>query len=577
MTGGEVLVRALAAEGVELAFGIPGGEMLPFLEAMDRLECGVAYVGVRHEQAAAFMADAATRVSGKPAVACGTVGPGFVNMLAGTCAAWADNVPVLLVHPVHDRVFEDHGRYQSDIDQLAMARPVVKYQKNVDDPDRVAWAVRKCFKALHSGRPGPVQLEVREDAFHGETSPRGRVVLPPERYRATDPPAGNPAAVNAACELLLEAQRPLVVSGGGVTLAGCWNDLRALCVDYRLPVGTTFRGMGTASTDVDVYVGATVGTGGMLKAAREADVVLALGTKFSYVLAYGQAPVWNPDAKLIQVDVDPQMLGKNRPVDVAILGDVGVVLKQLRSNLMARGVASGTAIGDPGWLPALREAREQNVKAVWREMTSDKVPILPQRLVHDFFEFLQPEDVVALDGGDVVNFALSQIDYVKPRGPRTVLHSSGFGHLGTAIPYAIGAKLAAPERDVYFLTGDGSYLFSIGELDTAVRYRVPFVGVVADNQAWGMIKNKERRTWGRKRGYFCVDLPSDDACSNYVRITEGFGCHAESVVEPSEIKPALQRALDWSKANERPAVVVVPVKFVEPANASLLASLRKLM
>ncbi len=452
-----------------------------------------------------------------------------------------------------------------------MARPVVKYQKNIDDPNRILWGVQKCFKELFAGRPNPVQFEVREDAFYGEVEDYGQELLPPSKYRNIEPPAGNPKLIQQACDLFEKAKRPLIISGGGVTLSGAWGPLQKLSLEFGIPCGTTFRGIGTMSSEHETYVGATVGTGGMMKAAREADFILAIGCKFSYVLAYGKAPIWNPDAQLVQIDIDPQMIGKNRPVTVGILGDAGVVLDQIYSNLTVRGLGKGLGM-DPGWLPSLQEARKENIAAVSNDMNSDKIPATPQRAINELLKFMKPEDILILDGGDMVTFTLSQIDYAGSRDPRTVLHSTGFGHLGTAIPYAIGAKLAAPQKRVFFITGDGSFLFHIEELDTAVRYKVPFVGVVADNQAWGMIKNREKREWGRKRGSFCVDLPNDENCSNYVKIAQSFGCHAEQVETPDGIQEALQRAVD----SGRPAIIVVPIKFMEPANASLLASMRRL-
>lgn len=568
MLGGEALLKALEQEEIEFVFGIPGGEFLPFLEAVDRVETSLAYIGVRHEQAAGFMADAVARVTGKPAVACGTVGPGLTDLLPGIDAAWADNIPLLVVHPTQDLKFEDHHRLQGGIDQLTLLRPLVKYQKSIADPNRIIWAAQKCFKELFSGRPNPVQLEIREDAFYGEVEEYGQVALPPSKYRNTAPPAGNPKLVNQAVELLMHAERPLIVAGGGVNSSGAFTILQDLASLHNLPVGTTVMGIGAAG-NIDQYVGATVGSPGLLKAAREADTVLALGCKFSYTMAYGKPPIWNPDARLIQVDIDPQMIGKNRPVTVGLLGDISVVLEQIRMNMQARGVSS---LGDPKWLPALHEARQMGIDALKSKMTSSRTPILPQRLIADLLDFMDPTDILCLDGGDTATFTVSQIDYTKRRAPRTVLTSIGFGHLGTAIPYAIGAKLARPEKRVFFFTGDGSFLFNIQELDTAVRYQTPFVGVVADNCAWGMIKNKEKSVWGRKRGSFCVDLPTSERVSNYVKIAEGFGCHAERVTEPDEIGPALQRAVD----SKLPAILHVPIKFAQPANAKILGSLRNL-
>ncbi len=567
--GGEMLVKALEAEGIEWVFGIPGGEFLPFLEAIDRLETRITYVGTRHEQACGHMADAVARVTGKPAVACATVGPGLTHLIPGVDSAWADNIPMLVVHPSQSPKFEDHHRLQGGIDQLTLLRPLVKYQKHIDNPNRIVWAAQKCFKELFSGRPGPVQLEVREDAFYGEVEDYGQVVLPPEKYRSIEPPAGNPKLIERACEILSKAQRPLIISGGGVTISGRWDILQKLSLEFEIPCATTFMGIGTMSTHHPTYVGATVGSSGVFKAVHDADVILALGCKFSYVMAYGKSPVYNPDAQLIQVDIDPQMIGKNRPVALGILGDVGVVLQQIYDCLKQRKTGK---ISAATWMPSLLEARKSGIDSMRGKTTSDRTPIPPQRVINDLLNFMKPSDILCIDGGDTAVFTMAQIDNTKPRDPRTVLMSIGFGHLGTAIPYAIGAKLAKPDKRVFFITGDGSYLFNIHELDTAIRYETPFVGVVLDNCAWGMIKNRIKAEWGRKRTSFCVDLPETEECSNYVRITQGFGAYSERVTDPAEITPALQRAVD----SRKPAVIVVPIEFVEPANSSLLKSLGKL-
>jgi len=569
INGGEMLVKALEAEGIEWVFGIPGGEFLPFLEAIDRMETRITYIGTRHEQACGHMADAVARVTGKPAVACVTVGPGVTHLIPGVDSAWADNIPMLVIHPSQGPKFVDHHRLQGGVDQLTLLQPLVKYQKHIADPNRVVWAAQKCFKALFNGRPCPVQLEVSEDAFYGEVEDYGQVMFPPQRYWSLEPPAGNPKLIEQACDILRKAQRPLLVSGGGVTMSGSWDTLHKLSLDFDIPCGTTFMGIGTMSSNHPTYVGATIGSPGLLKAAREADVIVALGCKFSYVMGYGKAPLWNPDAQIIQVDVDPQMIGKNRPVALGILGDVGVVLQQLYDCLQRR---KAGRVSDTAWLPSLLEARKQGIESLRAKMTSDRQPILPQRVIHDLLDFIEPNDILCIDGGDTATFTISQIDFTKPRDPRTVLMSVGMGHLGTAIPYAIGAKLAKPDQRVFFITGDGSYLFNIHELDTAVRYNTPFVGVVMDNYAWGMVKNRIKSQWGRKRSSFCVDLPETEECSNYVRITQGFGAYAERVTTPAEITPALQRAID----SRKPAVIVVPVELAEPANASILRSLGKL-
>lgn len=563
--GGDVLVRALHAEGVEYVFGIPGGEFLPFLEALDRwgTKNGMKYIGVRHEQAAGHMADAYARASGKVGVCCATVGPGLTDLLPGIDSAYADNIKVLVINPQMEPKFEDHHRLQGDLDQLTLLRPLVKYQKHIADPNRIAWAAQKCFKELHSGRPNPVQLEVREDAFYSNVEDYGQVILEPHQYRAMQPPAGNPASVEKACDLLLKAEKPLIISGGGVASAGAFDQLQELSVKHGIPVATTIMGIGTISTNDETYIGTALLIGSVNRAAREADVVLGLGTKFSYTMGYGKSPLWNPDGKLIQVDIDPQMIGKNKPVEIGILGDCKVVLEQLITRLKSRGVGK---IGSDDWLSSLKEARKLAIDMVKAKMNSTKTPIHPLRVIADLTDFMNPEDILCVDGGDIQVLTNTHIDFIKHREPRTVISSIGMGHLGAGIPYAIGAKLAKPDARVFMITGDGSFLFNVQELDTAMKYGIPFVCVIADNCKWGMIAHAEKRSF-KKRQPFCVDI-----CSDYVNIAKGFGCYAERVDNAEDIKPALQRAVD----SGIPAVLQVPTKSVQPAGSKLIASLKKL-
>jgi acetolactate synthase-1/2/3 large subunit len=344
--------------------------------------------------------------------------------------------------------------------------------------------------------------------------------------------------------------------------------LQKLSVEFGIPCATTLMGTGTVSKNHPTYVGSTLASVGVFTAAKDADVILALGCKFSFLMGYGMAPFWNAGAQIVQVDIDPQMIGKNRPVAVGILGDLSVVLPQLYEGLVSRNCGK---IGDPTWLPSILQAQQANIATSIPKMTSEKVPILPQRVIHDLMEFMGPSDILCIDGGDIASLTLNQLE-TRHWEPRSVLMSGGFGHLGTAIPYAIGAKLAMPDRNVFFITGDGAFLFMIQELDTAVRYETSFVGVVADNSSWGMIKNREKREFGRKRAPFCVDLPETEDCSNYVKIAQAFGAYAERATDPAEITPTLQRAFD----SRKPAIVVVPIDFVEPPNSAILSSLGKL-
>ena len=564
--GGDALVMALHAEEVEYVFGVPGGEFLAFLEAMDRWGTphGMKYINCHHEQGAAHMADGYARSSGKIGVCCGTVGPGLLDLIPGIGPAWADNIPILVIHPQQGPKFADYNRLQGGLDQIGLLKPLTKYQKSESDPNRIIKATQKCFKELTTGRPQPVQLEIMEDAFWAQVEEYGQEVRKPREYRAVYPPQANAQSIKTAVKILSSAKNPLIVAGGGVLSSHAESTLQEFSLGWNIPCITTVMGIGSMSLLHETYIGASFNQSACIKAAQEADVILALGTKFSFTLGYGKAPLWNPEGKVIQVDLDPLMIGKNRLVEIGIIGDIGEVLHQLKSELTKQDISP---FDTTSWISQLLAAREEGKNMMKNRMNSDKIPIHPDRVIAEVYKFLNPEDILVVDGGDTAVLTLAQVDYHTSRQPRTYLQSIGSGHLGINIPYMIGAKLAHPDRKVFGITGDGAFLFNVQELNTAVRYNLPFVLVVIDNCSWGMIENVSIRKFGKNRGSYFCDLPSDCA-----KIAEGFGCYAERVEDPEQLRNSLDRAFNSNK----PAVIVVPTKKVAPTGTKLMAGFNEL-
>lgn len=561
INGGDVLIKALLKEGVEYMFGIPGGQFLNMYDAVYKWgqEEGIQTILFRHEQAAAHAADAYARVTNKPGVCFGTVGPGALHLVPGIGTAWSDNIPVLAIVPQVNSEFDDSFTLQGNLDQLTMFKPITKYQRSIRDINKIPDAVEKCFRHAVGGRPRPVLLEIFEDAFLEETNEEEINIPEPEKYRAKIKPGIDPNSINQALEMLLNAEKPVIISGGGVTLSEGWDELREFAEYFKIPVMTTHRGVGTISIDSECFIGSTITVSSALHAASNSDVVLALGCKFSYCMGHGDEPFWNDEQKLIQVDIDPSIIGRAKPITLGIVADCKIFLQQMLDAGKKR-----DKVESREWLESLKDLHEKYKKSIMRKAKKDKVPILPQRLIKELYEFMDEDAILIMDGGDIACFGLEQVNLHKPRKPLSTVQAIGMGHLGTAVPYCIGAKLGQPDKQVVALAGDGSFMINVQDLETASRLNLEnLIIVVANNNAWGMIKSGQKLFMGKR--YIDVDLPEFD----YGKCAEGFGCYGEVVTEPNEIKPALERA----KNSGKPAVLDVKIKFEIPDATKLMGSM----
>ncbi|MFX0139229.1 MAG: thiamine pyrophosphate-binding protein [Candidatus Hodarchaeota archaeon] len=565
MNGGDLLIKALLAENVRYIFGIPGGQLLTMYDAVYRFgrEEGLDSLMFQHEAGAAHACDAWARVTGFPAVCFGTVGPGALNLIAGVGAAWGDNIPMVVLVPQCGKAVKDRFTLQGGLDQITMYKPVTKYQKHVEDTEDIPDAVKKAFRETISGRPRPVFLEIQEDALFGKTDKK--FIFPnPESYRFMGRIAGDPNLIEQACELILKAEKPLMIAGGGVIRSEAWPEFQELSEYLGIAAGTTIQGIGSIPITSETALGSAVTS--MMQAITQTDVVLALGMKFSWAMGFGAEPFWNKKTKVIHVDIDPTIIGRNRPVDIGIVGDCKLVLQQMLKIIKQKAKKIETT---SDWVKSLRAARESNVKTLIKKASKEKTPMRPQSMLKKVFEFIDEDAILALDGGDLHVFAMEYIDIFKPRPPRATLTAGvGMGQLGTAIPYAIGAKLAAnhlgqPDRQVVTITGDGAFMINVQELATAKRYNLPIICVVGNNSAWGMIKSGQKLLMKKR----FIDVDFEDV--NYAEIAKGFGCYGERITDPNEIKPALQRALD----SKLPAVLDIIIAFETPEALTLMAQM----
>ncbi len=559
-TGGELLLRCLHAEGVRRLYAIPDGTYNIVLEALQRLgpELGIELVVPRHEAAAAHMADGETRVTGEPAVVMACAGPGAANLVSGVITAQAEGSPVVAITTTRRSEIAYPGSGAMQVaDQLAYFRPVVKWNAPVRERRRLPDLVRRAFRVARSGRPGPVHLDVPENVL-AERGPAE--VLGPDATtapaRALSVPA--PEALARAADWLVQAKLPNLHLGGGAVRAGAAAEARALAEHLGCPVTSAVAGRGLVAEDHELAVHPLCPAAALLH--RTADVVLAVGTRFGELDFWGRAPMWGspPAQRLIQVDVDADAMGLNRPVDLALVGDARETLAQLLVALRERSEPRA---------PHERMEELRRIQNDWRTSLDGAVadeerrPLLTGSLFRILDELLPRDAILAMDGGNTCMWA---VHHHLAREPRSLLWTANFGHLGTGLPYAIGAKLARPDRTVYCVTGDGAFGFHLQELETAVRQRAAVLVVVAVDGAWGMEKTSQNRIFGRSGDW----LGCDHAPVRYDRLAEAMGCHGEYVESAAEFRAAVPRA----RAAGRPAVVhaaVDPVANVDPPGTAL--------
>ena len=548
ITGGELLLRCLKEEGVSVLFGILDGSFNPFLAKLDAY--GMRFINPRHEAAAAHMAEAYARIQGKPAVVIGGIGPGAANMVSGVVTAYAEGSPLIVLSSQRRRniIYPDRGGSFQNVDLLGLYGPVTKWSAGVRQWRRLPELIRRAFREATSGRPGPVYLEIPEDITRGTGDPETVEIWPPGRYRAGHLGAGDTEQIAKAADVLAAAERPLLHAGVGVSWGAAWEEFVALADHLAAAMTTSLGARGVVPEDHPRYFHPL--NRGALEAARtEADVVLAVGSRLGELENWGREPSWGDPAvqKLIQIDADPAAIGLNRPVDVAIVGDARPVLGALLAAVQERIAAREEHAGFQTYRELTQDWQEQ----IQTSLYADEGLINPGRLVQVAREYFPRDAITVMDGG---NTSLWTACFNPILAPRSYVYTAKFGHLGTGLPYAIGAKLAAPERPVYLITGDGALGFNIQELETARRYGANIVVIVNCDRGWGMERSSQ----------LFAQLGDMVECdfypgTRYDLVAQAFGCHGELVEDPDQLLPSLERAA----ASGKPALIQA---VVEPMN-----------
>jgi acetolactate synthase-1/2/3 large subunit len=507
----------LKNEGVRYLFTLSGGHIAPIYDGC--VDLGIDVIDFRHEQAATHCADGWARVTLQPGIAAVTAGPGVTDSVTGIANAYYANSPVL-VFSGKNPIFEFEMGSLQEMDQLAIVRSITKWAKTCYDTRRLADYTTAALRHATSGRPGPVFLDIPLDVQFNSWPPGVEV---PVNYRTRARPLGDPDLVKRAAALLKDAEHPVIFAGAGVRWSGAHVALRELAGAVKAPVFLNSLGRGCLPADHPYFFSAA-----RKFALGQCDVLLALGVDWDFRLGFGQNN-FAPGMRVIQVDVDASHIGRNRPVEVGIVGDPGAVMEQLMEE--NAGLAD-----EPQWTARVRE-EETRIKAGAEEgMSSEASPIHPQRFAREIRDFVDRDAIVVGDGGDIVGISASIINAYQPGH---WLDPGPFGCLGVGPSFAIAAKLAEPDKQVLIVYGDGSFGLNAMEYDTAIRHRLPFVGIIGNDQAWGQIKVAQEAMYGE--GNAPASMLGD---TPYERMVEGLGGYGERVEKPSEIRPALERAFD---------------------------------
>lgn len=527
INGAESLVQSLVAHGVDTVFGLPGVQIMPIFDALHG-HPEVRVVTVRHEQAAAYMADGYARTSGKPGVALVVPGPGALNAAGALGTAYSASSPVLLISGQIGT--GDLGRRRGVLhevdDQLDVFGPITKWRHRVMDADGIPGAVRRAFHELCTGRPRPVELELPPDVLAAPAPAAHDAPAP------AAPPVPSDDAIAEAAQLLSSARRVLIWAGGGAVRSHAGDELASVAELLGAPVVTTPEGKGAIPEDHPLSMGACYSTFGPARwLAPQADVVLAVGTRFTLPMT-GPWSLRPPQA-LVQIDVDPEEVGQSYPAQVGLVGDARLTLAALRERLQGAQHASSWTRDE---FQAARLQAEEEVN----ELTSFQLPIV--RALREEMD----RDAVLVSG--VTNVAYWANLAFPVYEPGAYLTSSYFATLGFAFPTALGAKVARPERQVVALAGDGGFLYDVGDLATAVQHGINVVVVVFNDNAFGAsLHDQQTQYEGRVIG---TQLHNPD----FVKLAESFGAVGMRA-QPEEFGPALRQAL----AARRPVLLEVPI------------------
>jgi len=552
LTGSQVVAQTLKNYGVEYVAGIPGHGIWTLTDAFLEEDSKLKFIQVFHEQSAVHLADGFYRVSGKPMAAVTSIGAGASNTVIGMATAFTDSTSVMLITggpPTHMRghgLLQELERY-TDNDFPKVAEAVSKRHWVSNRVEDLSFIMHRAWSSMTTGRPGPVHIEIPMDV----QAESADVSLHPLQERV---PVGksfpDPAAIAAAADVLKDAQRPVMVIGGGVITGQAWDEVKALAQAWQVPVVTTWNGKSGFPEDHPLFAGSVGQTGTMCgnTMASQADVLIAVGCRFTdwSSSSYAKGVTFAiPPSRLIHIDIDPHEIGKNYPVTVGICADAKHALAQLLSAL------DGETADRPEYMKTLKQAQDQWEEKLSSRRDSDRFPFTSQRPLGALRKIFPRNTIVVVGSGNTQGAVKQTFPVYEPR---THLTSGGFSSMGWAVPAAIGAKLAAPNQPVVCILGDGDFLMTSQEIAICVTNNIPVVFMIQNNAGYMSIRGGQRKQTSRHIGTEFNKPDGEPYSPDYKALGEAFGLKSWRVERAEDLEPILQQALDCNE----PVLIELP-------------------
>jgi acetolactate synthase-1/2/3 large subunit len=522
LTGAEIVCESLLKEGVEVLFGLPGGAVLPLYGALGKYP-QLRHILVRHEQAAAMAADGYARATGKVGVCTATSGPGATNLATGIAAAQMDSVPMVIITGQVPRAAIGRDAFQ-EIDVTGLTLPITKHNYLVMDVADIAPAIKEAFYIARTGRPGPVLVDIPKDVLLGD---RTEFVWPDQVNLPGYHPPGeaDPNQIASAARLINQAQRPVILAGHGVIISHASDELRELAEKSQIPVITTLLGISSFPTEHILYVGMP-GMHGMAYASLaidRADLLISLGMRFDDRVT-GRLSDFAPNARIVHFDIDASEFSKNVKVDVPVLADLKLALRQLNP-LVDRNVRVD-------WLQQIDTLRLEHPSLYIR----DEEEILPQYVIQQLSEVTRGDALVVTGVGQHQMWAAQHLRFKEAN---TWITSGGLGTMGFEVPAALGAKLGRPDKTVWSVAGDGGFQMTMCDLATAVENKIDVKFAILNNSTLGMVRQLQDLFYG---GEFTATLYSGNP--DFVKIADAYGITGIRVTDKAQVAAAIQQAMD---------------------------------